>query len=116
MTESISKPNKHTWKNRKSSNHRKREFDNFSSIDIEKDATKEYFRKVQNKSCGVLIGIVLIFLICNFPRFLVKTFIITSQGKGLYEHFLYCNDLQLLHVPAFVHVMGKFDRLYKEFI
>ena len=78
-----------------------------STRDEESNASTLHFRKVQRSSSGVLIGIVLIFLICNFPRFIVKTFIISSHGKGLEEQFLYCDSLNQLHVPVFVHIIGK---------
>ena len=78
-----------------------------SRKDGENNATNNHFRKIQRSSSGVLIGIVLIFLICNFPRFVVKTFIISSPGKGLQEQFLYCESLNQLHVPVFVHIIGK---------
>ena len=69
--------------------------------------TKENLRRKHNKSSGLLLGIVLIFLFCNLPRFLVKTFIITSEGKGLYEHYSYCLRSERLHVPALISILGK---------
>jgi len=69
--------------------------------------TKENFRRKHNKSSGLLLGIVLIFLFCNLPRFLVKTFIITSEGKGLFEHYSYCLRSDRLHVPALISILGK---------
>ena len=82
--------------------------DGVTSIEGEKDANQVHFRKMQHKSLGLLLGIVLIFLVCNFPRFLVKAFIISNQTKGLMEHWIYCDSIKQLHVPAFVHIMGKF--------
>ena len=73
----------------------------------EKLDTKENFRRKHNKSSGLLLGIVLIFLFCNLPRFLVKTFIITSEGKGLYEHYSYCRRSGRLHVPALISILGR---------
>ena len=63
---------------------------------------------MQRTSSGVLIGIVLIFLVCNSPRFVVKTFIIATHGKGLEEQFLFCDRHDQLHVPVFVHIIGMF--------
>ena len=72
--------------------------------------TKENFRRKHNKSSGVLLGIVLTFLFCNLPRFLVKTFIITSEGKGLYEHYSYCLRSDRLHVPALISILGRLSK------
>ena len=72
------------------------------------NASIHHFRKVQRSSSGVLIGIVLIFLFCNFPRFVVKTFIISTHGNGLEEQFLFCDSRDQLHVPAFVHIIGTY--------
>ena len=72
------------------------------------NASIHHFRKVQRSSSGVLIGIVLIFLFCNLPRFVVKTFIISTHGNGLEEQFLFCDSRDQLHVPAFVHIIGMY--------
>ena len=82
---------------------------NFSSTKSKTlNASIHHFRKVQRSSSGVLIGIVLIFLICNFPRLVVKTFIISTHGNGLEEQFLFCDRRDQLHVPAFVHIIGEY--------
>ena len=85
---------------------------NFASTKSKKfNASIHHFRKVQRSSSGVLIGIVLIFLFCNFPRFVVKTFIISTHGNGLEEQFLFCDRRDQLHVPAFVHIIGMYPIL-----
>ena len=82
---------------------------NFASTESKTfNASTHHFRKVQRSSSGVLIGIVLIFLFCNFPRFVVKTFIISTHGKGLEEQFLFCDSRNQLHVPVFVHIIGMY--------
>ena len=67
----------------------------------------QHFKGMREKSFIILLGIVLIFLICNIPRLLVKVFIILSEGEGK-AHFEYCLKNNRLPVPAFIIIMGRY--------
>ena len=79
---------------------------NGSTVHVKQDSMR-YFKNMREKSFFILIGIVLIFLICNIPRVLVKIFIISSGGAGK-DHFENCLKNNRLPVPAFIMIMSKF--------
>ena len=78
---------------------------NGSTVHVKQDSMR-YFKNMREKSFFILIGIVLIFLICNIPRVLVKIFIISSGGDGKH-HFENCLENNRLPVPAFIMIMSK---------
>ena len=78
---------------------------NGSTVHVKQDSMR-YFKNMREKSFFILIGIVLIFLICNIPRVLVKIFIISSGGDGK-DHFENCLENNRLPVPAFIMIMSK---------
>ena len=86
---------------------------NGSTVHVKQDSMR-YFKNMREKSFFILIGIVLIFLICNIPRVLVKIFVISSGGDGK-DHFENCLKNNRLPVPAFIMIMSKFMSYFFEF-
>lgn len=86
---------------------------NGSTVHVKQDSMR-YFKNMREKSFFILIGIVLIFLVCNIPRVLVKIFIISSGGHGK-DHFENCMKNNRLPVPAFIMIMSKFMSYFFEF-
>ena len=86
---------------------------NGSTVHVKQDSMR-YFKNMREKSFFILIGIVLIFLICNIPRVLVKIFIISSGGAGK-DHFENCLKNNRLPVPAFIMIMSKFISYFFKF-
>ena len=80
-----------------------------SSGDGENCGTKEHFKKRQNKTSWILFSIVVIFLICNLPRLIVKVFLILVQGRNVQKHFMDCIKVDQLHAPAAILIMGRFQ-------
>ena len=78
---------------------------NGSTVHVKQDSMR-YFKNMREKSFFILIGIVLIFLVCNIPRVLVKIFVISSGGDGK-DHFENCLKNNRLPVPAFIMIMSK---------
>ena len=77
-----------------------------SSLTYQKQISTDSFKANRDKSFLILIGIVLIFLVCNIPRLFVKVFIISSGGEGR-EHFENCLKYNRLPVPGWIMIMGK---------
>ena len=76
-----------------------------SSLPYQKQNSTDSFKANRDKSFLILIGIVLIFLICNIPRLFVKVFIISSGGEGE-DHFENCLKNNRLPVPGWIIIMG----------
>ena len=65
------------------------------------------FKANRDKSFLILIGIVVIFFICNLPRLFVKVFIISNGGEGQ-DHFEKCLKNNRLPVPGWIIIMGTY--------
>ena len=77
------------------------------SWETEQNDSKEYFKRLQNKTIGILFGIVLIFLCCNLPRLTLKIYDIYYINKTVQKHFIRCDKANQLPVPAALHILGK---------
>ena len=77
-----------------------------SPLTYQKQMSSDSFKANRDKSFLILIGIVLIFLICNIPRLFVKVFIISRGGEGG-DHFENCLKYNRLPVPGWIMIMGK---------
>ena len=82
-----------------------------SCLPYQKQNSADSFKANRDKSFLILIGIVLIFLICNIPRLFVKVFIISSGGVGR-DHFENCLKNNRLPVPGWIMLMGRYYILY----
>ena len=77
-----------------------------SFLRYQKQNSNSSCKVTREKSSLILIGIVMVFLICNIPRVFVKIYIIVSGGDGK-DHFEHCLKNGRLPVPAFIMIMGK---------
>ena len=79
------------------------------SWETEQNDSKEYFKRLQNKTICILFGIVLIFLLCNLPRLTLKIYDIYYIDKTVQKHFMRCDKANQLPVPAVLHILGKYQ-------
>ena len=68
---------------------------------------KKQFQNRKEKSTGILVGIILVFVLCHIFRLCIQVYEIVSPTHGLHTHFYKCEELKRLHVPAVVLVAGK---------
>ena len=68
---------------------------------------KKHFQNRKEKSTGILVGIILVFVLCHIFRLCIQVYEIVSPTHGLHTHFYKCEELKRLHVPAVVLVAGK---------
>ena len=79
------------------------------SWETEQNDSKEYFKRLQNKTICILFGIVLIFLVCNLPRLTLKIYDIYYIDKTVQKHFMRCDTANQLPVPAVLHILGNYQ-------
>ena len=72
---------------------------------------KKHFQNRKEKSTGILVGIILVFVLCHIFRLCIQVYEIVSPTHGLHDHFHQCEELKRLHVPAVVLVAGSVNHL-----
>lgn len=73
---------------------------------------KRHFQSRREKSTGILVGIILVFVSCHVFRLGVQIYEIVSPTHGLQDHYHRCYEMKRLHVPAVVLILGNINHLF----
>ncbi|CAB4059004.1 unnamed protein product [Lepeophtheirus salmonis] len=70
-------------------------------------SNNKHFQSRKEKSTGILICIILVFIACHIIKLGIQMYEIFSPTHGLVNHFNTCRDEGRLHVPAIFHILGR---------
>jgi len=73
--------------------------------------SRGHFQKQQDKTTGILVAIILVFVLCHVFRLTIQIYEIIDPTHGLMRHYIECHDVGRLHVPAVLLIAGSVNHL-----
>ena len=69
-------------------------------------------RRKKEKSAAILVTIIVVFCLCHIHRLCLRIYEMASPESSIYEHYIYCDQKGLYHVPVVNYFLTHMHYLF----